>query len=347
MQPSTRFFGVVLTAAALVLTACGGQTPAQPAPQQPAAQQPPAQQPAAKPVAPSQRLSIATGGTGGVYYPYGGGLAKVLSKALPGVEATAEVTAGSVENMNRINQKEADIAFTLADTADEAARGKGKFKGPVPIRTLAALYPNVNHIVVLADSGINSVKDLKGKKVSTGAPNSGTEIIAERVLKANGIDPAKEISRERLSVAESVAAIKDKKIDAFFWSGGLPTAGVLELAATPGVKIKLLNDADVVAQLNKEYGPLYVEATVPANTYPNTPEAKVSAVMNLLVVHKDMSEDLAYQITRTLFEQRAELGAVHPEAKKLDPKYGASGSPVEYHPGAIKYYKEKGVWTGK
>lgn len=346
MQRLARRFGLTLSVAALLLTACGQTPPSSQPPQQPAQQQPP-QQAAATPPAANRKLSIATGGTGGVYYVYGGGLAQVLSKNVPGVDATAEVTAASVENLNFVNQKSADVAFTLADTALDAVKGQGKFKEALPLRAIGVLYSNVTHIVTLADSGISSVKDLRGKKVSTGSPNSGTEIIAERVLTASGVDPAKDITRERLGVAESAAALKDKKIDAFFWSGGLPTAGVLELASTPGVKIRLLSDADVVESLVKQYGPLYVTTTVPATTYPNTPEVKTSAVPNLLVVHKDMDEDLVYQITRTMFEKKADLVAVHPAANDLDPKVASAGAPMDYHPGAIKYYKEKGVWTGK
>lgn len=294
-----------------------------------------------------RRLSIVTGGTSGVYYVYGGALAQLLTKTIKGVDATAEVSAASVENLNLLDQKSADIAFTLADTAYDAAKGQGKFTKALPLQTLGVIYGNVTHVVTMADSPINSIKDLKGKKVSTGQPNSGTEVIAERLLTAAGIDPTKDITRERLSVGESAAALKDKKIDAFFWSGGLPTAGVMELASTPNIKIKMISHADLVGTLVEKYGPLYVAQTVPANTYANTPEAQVSAVPNLLVVHKEMDADLAYQITKALFEGKAELAKVHPAANELNPAMAAIGAPMEYHPGAIKYFKEKGVWKGK
>lgn len=294
------------------------------------------------------RLSIVTGGTSGVYYIYGGALAKVLTQHLKGVEATAEVTAASVENMQLIATRRAEMAYTLGDTLSDAVKGQGKFKEPLPIQSLAVLYGNMTHVVVKADSGMKSIKDLKGKRVSTGAPNSGTEVIADRVLKANGLDWLKDISRERLGVGESADALKDGKIDAFFWSGGLPTAGVLELAATPGQKIALLPTDDVVPALVQQYGPLYVVGAIPAGTYPGVEkDVKVATVPNVLVAHKDMPADLAFNILKTMFDHKADLVAVHPAAKELDLKVASHGAPADYHAGAIRYYRERGVWTGK
>lgn len=293
------------------------------------------------------RLSIATGGTSGVYYVLGGGLAQLLTKHVPGVEATAEVTAASVENMQLLAQRSADIAFTLGDTAYDAARGEGKFTEPLPIVALAAIYTNITHVVTLADSGIATLQDLKGKRVSTGAPNSGTEVIAERLLRAVGIDPDRDITRERLGVKESADALKDRKVDAFFWSGGLPTAGITELATTPNVTIRLIPHGELAEALRAEYGPLYVQDEVPAGTYPDVDApVSVSAVPNLLVVHRDMPEELAYEITKALFEHLDELAAVHPAAGQIEPRRAATSSPVEYHPGAVRYYKEIGVWQG-
>lgn len=296
----------------------------------------------------TRRLSIVTGGTGGVYYVYGGALAQVLSKHLAGVEATAEVTAASIENMQLLARKSADLAFTLADTLHDAVRGQGKFREPLPIQSLAILYNNMTHIVTRAGSGIQSVRDLKGKRVSTGAPNSGTELIAERMLRAYGVDPVKDITRERLGVGESADALKDGKIDAFFWSGGLPTAAVLELASTPGMKISLLPTDDIVQKLVEQHGPLYVPATIPAGTYPGVDrEVKVAAVPNVLAAHKDMPADLVFNILKTMFDHKAELVAVHAAARELELKTAAVGAPAEYHPGAVAFYREKGVWTGK
>jgi TRAP transporter TAXI family solute receptor len=213
-------------------------------------------------------LSIGTGGTGGVYYPLGGGLANVLSKHVPGMSATAEVTGGSVDNLKLIGTGKPYLGFSMTDAALDAARGEDKFKGQkVPLRTLAILYPNRMHVVSVEGTGVNSMKDLKGKRVSTGSPGSATEVMAFRVIEAAGLDKDKDMRRERLGVAESVNALKDKKIDAFFWVGGLPTAAVTDLAATPGVKIKMIDHAETVGPMNKKYGNLYVEDVIPRATY--------------------------------------------------------------------------------
>ncbi len=183
------------------------------------------------------RLSIATGGTGGVYYPYGGAIARVISAHLPGVEATAEVTAASVDNLKLVRDKKSDIAFTLADTLDDAVAGRGAFsrRGPVPARVLAVLYDNYTHLVATGSSGVARVADLAGKHVSMGAAGSGTELVATRMLRAAGLDPGRDVRPVSLGVSQSVDALKDGKIDAFFWSGGIPTAAVLDLASTPGL----------------------------------------------------------------------------------------------------------------
>ncbi|HEV7803715.1 MAG TPA: TAXI family TRAP transporter solute-binding subunit, partial [Burkholderiales bacterium] len=210
------------------------------------------------------QLSIATGGTGGVYYPLGGGMANVLSKYIPGITATAEVTGGSVDNLKLIGTGKPYIAFVMADAGQDAYKGEDKFKGhKVPLRTLMVLYPNRMHVVSVEGTGVNSMADLKGKRVSTGSPGSATEVMAFRLIEAAGLDKDKDLKRERLGVSESVNALKDKKIDAFFWVGGLPTAAVTDLAATPGVKIKMIEHANLVPAMNKKYGNLYVADTIP------------------------------------------------------------------------------------
>ncbi len=168
----------------------------------------------------AQNISIATGGTGGVYYPYGGGLASVLTKGIPGMAATAEVTGGSVDNLKLVGSGKPYIAFTMSDAAQDAYKGEDKFKsGKVPLRTLAVLYPNRMHVVSVDGRGVSKFSDLKGKRVSTGSPGSATEVMAFRLIEAAGLDKDKDLKRERLGVAESVNAIKDGKIDAFFWVG--------------------------------------------------------------------------------------------------------------------------------
>jgi TRAP transporter TAXI family solute receptor len=290
------------------------------------------------------RLSIATGGTGGVYYPMGGGMANILSKYIPYLEATAEVTSASVDNCRLIGSNKADMALIMADVGWDAYTGKGKFKEKLPVVTLAVLYPNTMHIVTLEGKGIEKVSDLKGKRVSTGSPGSGTEVKGMRVLEAYGLDPDKDMTRDRLGASESAGAIKDGKIDAYFWDGGVPTASVTDLGATPGVTLKLINHGDAVAKMREKYGPLYVKGTIPAKSYPGQDQKiEIAVVWNLLICNVDMKEKVAYDIVKTLFEKKPELIAVHRMAENLEYETQVDGSPIPFHPGALKYFKEKGI----
>jgi len=291
-------------------------------------------------------LSIATGGTGGVYYPMGGGMANVLSKYVPGMSATAEVTGGSVANLQLIGTGKPYIGLSMTDAALDAYKGEDKFKGKkVEVRTLMILYPNRMHVVTVEGTGINKMADLKGKRVSTGSPGSATEVMAFRVIEAAGLDRDKDMTRERLGVAESVNAVKDKKIDAFFWVGGLPTAAVTDLASTPGTKIKLIDHAETVAGMNKKYGQLYVEDAIPRATYSGmAADNKQATVMNILVSNANLSDQAAYDIVKTFFDKRADLIAVHKEAENIKlENQKAAASPIPWHPGALKYFNEKGV----
>lgn len=294
---------------------------------------------------PVVRLSIATGGVGGVYFPMGGGLASLISKHIPGATATAEVTPASVDNMRLILAKRADLAFTLADTAHDAFKGEEPFRGsPVPIRTLSPLYNNFNHLVTIEGTGIATIGDLRGKRVSVGAPGSGTEITALRILEAAGLHPDRDIRRERLGAAPSVDALKDRKIDAFFWSGGLPTAAVLDLAFSPGVRIKIVPLDGLVPVLQRKYGNLYFRSVIQKEFYSGmAADAPTIGVANLLVVHEDFDAELAYQITKLLFERRADLAQIHKEAANITTIGAAGRSPVPFHPGAIRYFRERGI----
>jgi TRAP transporter TAXI family solute receptor len=293
------------------------------------------------------RLSIATGNTGGVYYPYGGGLAKVIGESLR-VQATAEVTAASVDNLKLIQQRKVDIAFTLADTLDDAIGGRGAFQptGPIKARVLAVLYPNYTHLATVAHNGIERVADLRGRVVSTGSPGSGTEVIALRLLRAAGVDPDRDVRRQALSVNASVDALKDGKIDAFFWSGGLPTASILDLSSSIGVTARLLSNDVAIPVLQQRFGrALYSRRVIPKGAYPGmNADVAVVAVQNALVVHDSMEEPLAYDLTRVLFEKRAELAAIHPEARHLSLATAVEGSPAPFHPGAERFYRERGAW---
>ena len=295
----------------------------------------------------TMRLSVATGNTGGVYYPYGGGLARVISQSVPHVDATAEVTNASVDNLKLIQLGKADIAFVLTDTLDDAIHGRGPFaKAPVKARTLAVLYPNYTQVATIEGKNINQLADLKGRVVSTGSPGSGTEVIAFRVLRAAGLDPDKDIRKQSLSVNASVDALKDGKIDAFFWSGGLPTASLLDLASTVGITAKLIPNDDVLRKLQELYTPgLYFRLVIPKGTYPGvTYDSGSVGVANALVVGDTMSDELAYELTKVLFDRQPDLAAIHPEAKKLKVETATEGSPAPFHPGAIRYYQERGVW---
>ena len=321
----TRRFGrivagvVVALIILLVLAACGAEAPGA-----------------------GNRLSIATGGTGGVYYVYGGALADQITQNIDGVEATAEATSASVDNMNLIAGESSDIAFSLADTAADAVEGREDFEGEqVPAQALAQLYINYTQIATTAGSGINSIEDLRDTSVSVGSPGSGTEVIALRVLRAAGIDPDADIDRQQLGVDESVDAVRDGTIDAFFWSGGLPTGAVTDLATTD--QIVLLPSTDYLDTLRNQYGEVYQEETIPAGTYEGLDQdVAVIGVPNYLVVNEAMDEELAFQITQLLFDQQDALAQAHPEARNLDIGTAPQTPPLELHPGAQRYYEEAG-----
>jgi TRAP transporter TAXI family solute receptor len=294
----------------------------------------------------AQNLSIATGGTGGVYYPLGGGMAAVLSKYVNGMQATAEVTGGSVANLQLIGTGKPYLGMTMADATLDAYKGQDKFTGkPVPVRTLMIMYPNRMHVVTIEGTGITKMADLKGKRVSTGSGGSATEVMAFRVIEAAGLDKDKDMKRERLGVAESGSALKDRKIDAFFWVGGLPTAAVTDLSFTPGVKVKLIDHADLVPAMNKKYGNLYVQDVIGKDVYKGMDaDNKQATVMNLLVAHESMDEKTAYNIVKAVFDHKDELVRAHKEAEnfKLE-NQKKDASPIPWHPGAVKYFAEKGV----
>ena len=290
-------------------------------------------------------LAIGTGGTGGVYYPLGGGLANLLSKFVPGMQATAEVTGGSVDNLRLIASGKPYIGFTMADAGQDAYRGEDKFTGnKVPLKTLMVLYPNRMHVATVEGAGVTRFADLKGKRVSTGSPGSATEVMAFRVIEALGLDKDRDMRRERLGVAESVGALKDRKIEAFFWVGGLPTGAVSDLANTPNTKIKMVDHAEAVSGMNKKYGPLYIEDTIPKETYRGMDsDNKIATVWNILVAHEKLSDQAAYNIVKTIFDKRSDLIAVHKEAENFKIEFQKNAAtPIPFHPGAIRYITERG-----
>ncbi|WP_421617003.1 TAXI family TRAP transporter solute-binding subunit [Brevibacillus sp. TJ4] len=289
---------------------------------------------------PSQ-LIVATGGTGGTYYPLGGGMADQITKNA-GVTATAQSTGASAENVRLLRDQQADIAFIQNDIAEYAINGTAMFEQDGKIdafQALGALYDETIQIVVSADSNIASVADLQGKRVSVGSPGSGTEKNAEQILEAYGLT-FDDIQLQRLSFADSAKAIQDGQLDAAFQTAGTPTAAITELAVTKGVKIIPI-DADKIDAIIAKY-PFYVKTTIPANTYQTVPEeVETVSVKSMLVIRSDLSEDLVYKVTKAIFENIDQLG--HAKAKEIKLENALQGVSIPVHPGAKKYFDEHGV----
>lgn len=297
----------------------------------------------AAPAAAQTQLSIATGGTGGTYYPVGGGLAEIVNNHVEGYSATAEVTGASVENMGLIATGDADLAIALADTVAQAYNGTGTFEGQQleMVRGLASLYANMVHIVALESSGITTLADLKGKRVSIGAPGSGTEVNTAAILEANGIS-YDDIDEQRLNFNETADALSNGDIDAGFWSVGAPTSSILNLATTQDIVIIALTDDELAAAMDADE--TFAKTTLPANSYNGmTEDLTVLGIPNVLVVSSEMSDDLAYGLTKAMFENIAELQAVHPAANETTVEFTMEATPVPLHPGALRYYDEVGV----
>lgn len=291
-----------------------------------------------------QRLVIGTGGTGGVFFPYGGGIARILSAKLPNTQATAEVTGGSVDNMNLVQKGDADLGLSTVDSAYDAILGQGAYKEKIQACTIAVLYQSFVHVVALDGAGINTVADMKGKRISVGSAGSSTEGAADRILEAAGLNPQTDVQRDNLSVAESVAAMKDRKIAAFFWIGGLPTAAVTDLVTT-GPKVKFLQTDQYVKPLVDKYGPVYSAFALPKGTYAGVDQDVPGiGIGNILFVNAKMNEQQVYDILKTLFDNLNDVRQVHPEAKTFTLETAAQGSSIPFHPGAIRFYTEKGVW---
>ncbi len=298
---------------------------------------------ATAPLAVAQQLSIATGGTGGTYYPYGGGLAELINNEIEGASAVAEVTGASVENMGLVWRGDSDLALALADTVYQAYSGTGTFEGRQleNIRALASIYPNALQIVTLADSGIDSLSDLKGKTVSVGAPGSGTEVNAQALLKSNGIT-YDDIDARRLNFNETADAIRDGDIEAGFWSVGPPTSSILNLATTRNIRLVGLTDEEIANAREEE--PVFAAYELRAGLYDGMDEAvQTISIPNILVVSSEMDEELAYQITRILFEHTDELIAIHPAANDTTVDFSVNSTPIAFHPGALRYYEEVGA----
>ena len=321
--PRRRAIAAGLAAVTLLLAACGGGGTAE---------------------APGAdgSLSIATGGTGGVYYPYGGGMATVLSRNIEGVTASVQETNGSVDNLLLVQNGAADLAFALGDTVADGVAGVGPFEGNrVDLCTLGRLYDNFTQPVTTAGTGIRTVADLRGKRVSVGAPGSGTEIIALRILEVAGINPDTDMQRSQLGVAETAQALRDGTVDAGFWSGGLPTGSLIDLASIG--QMVLIPTAEYAAPLAQRYGEYYAADEIPAGTYQGQAEPSPQVVVpNVLVVRPDMPEQLQQDITRVIFENEQQLATVHPAAADLDAATAGDVAFVPVCPGAQAYFDQAG-----
>ncbi|MGW9198386.1 TAXI family TRAP transporter solute-binding subunit [Micromonospora chersina] len=286
------------------------------------------------------RIFLATGNTTGVYYQLGGGYADLISRHLPGYEARAEPTGASVENITRLAGGDMEIAFSLADTAADAVSGRGAFEGqPQPVRALARVYSNYTHVIVRAGRKIDTFADLRGKRISTGSPRSGTDIIAGRLLTAGGIDPDKDIQRLNLSLPETVQRMRAGTLDGMFFSGGLPTPGIKDLLASAPGAFRLLPLTDLAEPLAARYGPVYTTAALPKEVYGTPAPTPTITVANVILVAADMPDQLAYDLTRVLFTWQGELIKVHPEAANFTRESAATSQPIPLHPGAVRYYR--------
>ncbi|MDZ7822751.1 MAG: TAXI family TRAP transporter solute-binding subunit [Ahrensia sp.] len=295
------------------------------------------------PIFAQEQLSIATGGTGGVYYPIGGGLAEIINKHVGGYSAAAEVTGASVENMGLIATGDADLAIALADTVAQAFSGTGRFEGKqiAKVRGIASIYSNMIHIVTLESSGITSLEGLRGKRVSIGAPGSGTEVNTSAILAANGIT-YDDIEEQRLNFNETADALANGDIDAGFLSVGAPTSSILNLATTQKISLIELSEAQIAAAIAADN--TFAKTTLTGGTYTGTDkDIAVLGIPNVLTVSSDMSDDLAYAITKAMFVNIADLRAVHPSANQTSVELTLSATPVPLHPGAIRYYEEIGA----
>jgi TRAP transporter TAXI family solute receptor len=283
------------------------------------------------------RIGIATGNATGVYFALGNAYAEQISAATGGkVKATAAETGASVQNIQQLVAGTYVVAFSLADTAADAVEGTGSFDGKKqPVQALSRIYTNYTQVVVRTDAGIRTVADMRGKRVSTGSPKSGTEVIANRLLESAGLDPAKDIQAQRLDLAKSVDGMKDGSIDALFWSGGLPTPGITDLFTTAKGKVAFVDITPLLGEM-KKINSVYEEGSIPAATYGTTADTKTIVVPNQLLVKEDLNPNLACVLTKALFDRKAQLEQANAAAKGIQLETARKTEPVKLHRGAEK-----------
>lgn len=277
------------------------------------------------------RVSIATGNSTGVYYVVGGGLAKLINDETE-LQAGASETGASVQNIQQLVAGDYDIAFSLADTAADAIDGNGDFEEPQDVSTIGRIYANYTQVVVRNDSGINSVEDFKGKRISTGSPQSGTEVIANRLIESAGLAPG-DVKQQRLDLTKTIDGMKDGSLDGFVWSGGLPTPGVTDLFTSKGDSAKFLDITPLLPKM-QEINPVYEGTTIPADTYDLDQDVPTIVVPNVLMVRNDMADNLACAVTTLMLENKDKLVQVHPAANELSAELAGETGPVPLHPGS-------------
>jgi uncharacterized protein len=288
------------------------------------------------------KMILATGGTAGTYYPFGGAMAKIWNSKIPGMNVTAQATGASIENIRLMNKDEVELALVQSDNIDWAFFGKEAFKEKITkMAAIAVLYPEIVHIVVRGDSPAKTFGDLKGLKVGVGAPGSGTEANFRQLQEVYGMKKD-DVKGQYLSYAESADQFKDNHIDSFFLTTGIPNSALMDVANTRPIKLLSIEDA-LVAKITQQY-PFLAPAKIPANTYKGqTAEVKTIAVMAVLIATPKMNEQVAYNLTKALIENQAELASAHAKGKELSLQGAVKGVSIPFHPGAARYYKEKGV----
>ena len=315
-----------LVIAGLALSACGGKQT-----QEPSAGGPAGTAGAACEISAGQ-VTIATGNSTGVYYVLGGGIASMLSNKSP-LKATAAETGASVQNIQQLVGGQYDIAFSLADTAADAVAGKGAFKEPQKVQALGRIHANYTQVVVRKAAGIKSLEDMRGKRISTGSPKSGTEVIATRLLQSAGLDINQDVQAQRLELGKTVDGMKDGSIDGFVWSGGLPTPALTDLFTSQKDAVEFIDITPVLPKM-KEINAVYAEGSIPAATYGLPADVKTIVVPNVLLVRDDFPAGNACGIVKLLWGNSAELAQVHPSGKEFTKDNGPVTDPIPLHPGA-------------
>ena len=286
-------------------------------------------------VADDTRIGIATGNATGVYFALGNAYAEQLGATGGKVKATASETGASVQNIQQLVAGSFGLAFSLADTAADAVNGTGSFTAKQPIAAIARIHTNYTQVIVRKDAGITDVAGMKGKRVSTGSPKSGTEVIANRVLTAAGLDPAKDVSAQKLDLTKTVDGMKDGSIDAMFWSGGLPTPGITDLFTTSADQVQFLDITPLLPALQK-INPVYEQGAIPAATYRTPADVKTIVVPNVLLVRDNLDPNVACVLTRALFDRKPQLEQANAAAKEISLDTARRTEPVPLHRGAVK-----------